>query len=119
MHSGKAADGWFIVYDAKCPFCRAQVADIKRHDRKRVFEFIPNDAALLFSKFPHLKGKDLNATIWLVDPDEKLHSGAEAVYQIMRQLTFYRHIAWLYRLPIIHGLAEKAYKWVSLHRYEL
>lgn len=119
MHSAKADEQWFIVYDAKCRFCRAQVADIRQHDKKQVFEFISNDAALLFSKFPQLKGKDLNATIWLVGPDERVYSGAEAVYQIMRQLTLYRHIAWLYRLPILHRLAGKAYKWVSLHRYEL
>jgi predicted DCC family thiol-disulfide oxidoreductase YuxK len=110
---------WFIVYDAECPFCRAQVADIKEHDTNRAFEFIPNEAALLFYKFPQLKDKDLNSTVWVVAPDGKLYCGAEAVYQIMRQLKFYRHIAWLYRMPILHGLAEKTYKWVSLHRYKL
>ena len=119
MQSAKANEQWFIVYDAKCPFCRAQVADIKQHDKKHVFEFIPNDAALLFSKFPQLKGKDLNATIWLVAPDGKLYSGADAVYQIMRSshCTAISHGS--IDCPSFTASPKKHTRWVSLHRYEL
>jgi predicted DCC family thiol-disulfide oxidoreductase YuxK len=109
-------DRWIVIYDAKCAFCCAQIDKIKKHDQKNIFECIPNDAPGIFSKFPQLAGKDLNASLWLIAPDGKLYAAAEAIYQIMLGLDKYKWLAPLYRLPLLHTVAQWAYNWTASHR---
>ena len=107
---------WIIVYDANCAFCRSQIDKIKTHDTKNIFDYIPNDVPDILTKFPLLAGKDLNSKLWLIAPDGRLYSAADAIYQIMRQLKTYKWLAPLYRLPLLHSVAQQAYKWVAKHR---
>ena len=37
----------------------------------------------------------------LVNPDGSIDVGADAVYQIARRLSGWKHVAWLYRVPVL------------------
>jgi predicted DCC family thiol-disulfide oxidoreductase YuxK len=116
MHQHKSSGPWMVVYDDKCTFCRAQIDKIRKHDKCGVFEFLPNDAPDILSRFPQLADKDLKASLWLIAPDGTLYAGADAVYQIMVRLEKYKQLARLYRLPLMHTAARWAYKWIVSHR---
>ena len=107
---------WIIIYDSECQLCRGQIGKIKRNDIENIFEYLPNDEPEILSKYPQLKGKDLNASLYLISPEGILYDSADAVYQIMRRLDKYKKIAWLYRLPLIHWFAQKIYRWIARHR---
>ena len=46
-------------------------------------------------------------------------AGADAVYQIARQIKGWEQLAWLYRVPVLHGVFRAAYAWVAKYRYKL
>ena len=108
-----------VVYDGECPFCRSQVARIQRRDRHALFEYTARQSPGLTERFPKLAEGDFNTGMRFVMPDGVVHVGADAVYQIARRLPVWRLGAWLYRLPLMHGLLRWAYGWVAAHRRSL
>jgi predicted DCC family thiol-disulfide oxidoreductase YuxK len=108
-----------VVYDGECPFCRKQVARIQRRDVRDQFEYLPRQAASLIDRFPILAEADFNTGMRLVLPDGHVHVGADAVYHIARRLPGWRWIVWLYRVPILHALARRIYRWIASNRQRL
>lgn len=108
-----------IVYDGDCPFCRKQIARIRRWDRAESFEYVPRRTPGLEERFPKLAEGDFNTGMRLVAPDGCIHVGADAVYQIAARLPFWRRLAWLYRIPGLHRLARAVYAWIAAHRMSL
>ena len=106
-----------IVYDGACPFCRKQVARIRRRDRNGVFEFVPKQTPGLTVRFPRLAEGDFNTGMRLIDPDGTIHVGADAVYEIARRLPLSRWVAPLYRVPPIRWAARRFYGWIAANRY--
>lgn len=108
-----------IVYDGQCPFCLKQIERIKLRDAHGLFEYVPRQDPSLTDRFPPLAEQDFNTGMRLVQPDGRIHVGADAVYQIARQLPGWQSIAWLYRVPILHGLARLTYRWIAANRQRL
>ena len=55
----------------------------------------------------------------LITPDDVIHVGADAAYQIVRRLRYLRRIAWLYHVPGIHWLTRAIYAWIAANRQSL
>src|SRR5262245_61337245 len=108
-----------VVYDGECPFCRKQVDRIRSRDVGDQFEYLPRQSASLTDRFPILAEADFNTGMRLVLPDGHVHVGADAVYQIARRLPRWRLVAWLYRVPILHALARRVYRWIAANRQRL
>lgn len=108
-----------VVYDGECPFCRKQIARIRRWDRAEQLEYVPRRSPGLEERFPKLAEGDFNTGMRFVAPDGLIHVGADAVYQIAARLPFWRRLAWLYRVPGLHRLARAAYAWIAAHRMSL
>lgn len=108
-----------LVYDGDCPFCRRWVARIGRMDRSGAFELVAKQTDGLIERFPKLDQGDFNTGMRLITPDDVIHVGADAAYQIARRLRYYRRIAWLYHVPGIHWLTRTAYAWIAAHRQSL
>lgn len=111
--------GPVVVYDGDCAFCRAQIARIRRRDRSVQFEYVARQTPGLEQRFCRLAEGDFNSGMRLVDPQGRIHVGADAVYEIARRLPVWRRLAWLYRLPIVHGAARLIYKWIAANRQSL
>ena len=108
-----------IVFDGDCSFCRLWVARIARMDRSGTFEFVARQTEGLTKRFPKLVEGDFNKGMRLITPDDAIHVGADAAYQIVHRLRYWRRIAWLYHVPGIHWLTRSAYAWIAAHREAL
>ncbi len=108
-----------LIYDGECSFCLRQIERIKHRDREAGFEYLPRLTPGLEERFPRLAEGDFNSGMRLIMPDGTIHVGADAVYQVARHLPGWRRLAWLYRLPGLHGLARLAYGWVAARRSSL
>jgi len=108
-----------VVYDGECPFCRRQIARIRRYDRHGRFECVPRQTLGLTDRFPALADGDFDTGMRLISPDGEIYVGADSVYYIARQLPVWRWFAWLYRIPGVHALARAAYAWIAAHRRSL
>ena len=108
-----------VVYDGDCSFCRTQIERMREKDKSGCFEFVPRQTPGLDDRFPQLKEGDFDTGMRLIQPDGRVHVGADAVYEISRRLPLWRRVAWLYRVPGIHALARRAYAWIAAHRRSL
>lgn len=108
-----------LVYDGDCSFCRRWVARIGRRDRSGTFDFVPRQTEGLTQRFPKLAEGDFSTGMRLITPDDAIHVGADAAYQIARRLRYWRNIAWLYHIPGIHWLTRAAYAWIAANRQSL
>ena len=108
-----------IVFDGDCSFCRRWVGRIARRDRSGTFEFVTRQTEGLTERFPRLAEGDFNTGMRLITPDDAIHVGADAAYQIVRRLRYWRRIAWLYDVPGIHSLTRAVYAWIAANRESL
>ena len=108
-----------VVFDGDCSFCRRWMARIARLDRSGAFELVPKQTEGLTERFPKLNEGDFNTGIRLITPDNAIHVGADAAYQIMRRLRYWQRIAWLYHVPGIHWLTRTVYAWIAANRQSL
>ena len=108
-----------VVYDGECPFCLKQVERMKRRDTAGVFEYVPRQSEGLKQRFPKLAEGDFNSGMRLVNPDGSIDVGADAVYGIARRLSGWKHVAWLYRVPVLKWISRSGYGWVAKHRNKL
>ena len=108
-----------VVYDGQCAFCIRQVTKMKQRDRNDTFDYLPNQTEGLELEFPKLMEQDLNAGMRLINTDSTVSVGADAVYQITRRLDGWRHLAWLYRVPILRWVFRATYAWVAKNRHRL
>ncbi|MBI1373506.1 MAG: DUF393 domain-containing protein [Phycisphaera sp.] len=108
-----------IVFDGDCPFCRQQIAKIRRMDRHDVFEYVPRQAEGLEQRFPKLAEGDFNTGMRLVHVDGTIDIGADAVYGIARRVGWWRWFAWLYRVPVLKQICRAGYAWIARNRQRL
>tara|TARA_Y100000588_G_scaffold341581_1_gene385724 strand:+ start:6549 stop:6857 length:309 start_codon:yes stop_codon:yes gene_type:complete len=92
---------------------------MKQRDRNDTFDYLPNQTEGLELEFPKLMEQDLNAGMRLINTDSTVSVGADAVYQITRRLDGWRHLAWLYRVPVLQWVFRATYAWVAKNRHRL
>ena len=108
-----------LVYDGHCSFCCRWVARIARRDHSDTFEFVARQTEGLTKRFPKMVEGDFNTGMRLITPDNTIHVGADAAYQIARRLRYWCWIAWLYHVPGIHRLTRAVYAWIAANRESL
>lgn len=108
-----------IVYDGECSFCRRQIERLRSRDRAALFEYAPRQTPGLEDRFPALADADFNTGMRLIERDERLYVGADALYEITRRLTPWKWIAWVYRIPGLTQLFRAIYNWIAANRYRL
>ncbi len=84
-----------------------------------MFEFVARQTDGLTQRFPKLVEGDFNTGMRLITPDGVVHVGADAAYQIVRRLRYWRRLAWLYHVPGIHQLTRAVYAWIAANRQSL
>lgn len=106
---------WLLVYDGECGFCRACVDRVLRWDRGRRVEAFPlqDDQRLAGLGIPRSAAE---REIWLVAPDGRRWSGAEATARLLRLLPGKRWLGRVLAWPPLRPLTRLAYRWVAEHR---
>ena len=108
-----------IVYDGACRFCQWSVRRMQRLDRGDQFEYLPRQAEGVETRFPRLAESDFNTGMRLVVDTDEIYVGADAVYQIYRRMAPFHLVAWLYRVPILHGFFRACYTLIARYRHLL
>ena len=81
------------------------------------FEYVPRQTLGIEDRFPRLASGDFNTGMRLIAPSGRIFVGADAIYHIAQELPFWRRLAWLYRVPGIHQLAQWVYALVVPTKY--
>ena len=108
-----------IVYDGECSFCCRQIERLRSRDRQGLFEYSPRLKPGLEDRFPALADADFNTGMRLIERDDRLYVGAEAIYEITRRLKPWKWIAWIYRIPGLTQLFRAIYAWIAANRHRL
>ncbi len=116
---GVVGHNTLIVYDGDCAFCQRSIAAIQSRDRHKEFRYLPRSTPGLDERFPQLALEEFNTGIRVVEEDGTVHVGADGVHQIAARLPYFRHLAWLYHAPLIHGVSKRMYAWIAANRMQL
>ncbi len=108
-----------IIYDGECRFCTWSAGRISARDHDDMYEILPRQQPGLDKRFPILTQSDFNTGLRLIQADDGVHVGADAVYEIYRALPPYQLITWVYRVPILHSLFRLAYALIARYRHHL
>ena len=106
-----------VVYDGECPFCLKQIDVMKRRDADRAFEYQPRQASGLEQRFPQITEGNFNSGMRLIHRDGSVSVGADAIYEIARLLRGWKHLAWIYRVPVLKSVCRASYAWIARNRY--
>jgi len=90
---------------------------MQRRDPNGIFEYQPRQAAGLEDRFPALAEGDFNTGMRLIHTDGSIRVGADAVYDIARQLKGWKYLAWMYRIPVLNSICRASYAWIARNRY--
>jgi predicted DCC family thiol-disulfide oxidoreductase YuxK len=104
-----------VVYDADCGVCQASVAWLQRRDRRSVFQFVGNDAALLPAG---VSLEETEHTVVVLDGPRKFVRGA-AVSRLLRELRGWSVLGNALRAPGIKQLANLAYDQFAKRRHKV
>ena len=108
-----------LVYDGDCRVCARIVGVVDRWDARNEVELIPFQAPDVARRFPWIPPASFAKAMQLVGPDRATWEGARAVEQLLTVLPRGRWIAWIFRVPLVRRIADRAYRWVARNRYRL
>lgn len=109
-----------VLYDGACPFCTKQAARLaswRAAGAPIAARDFQADGAL--DDFPGLTHDACMAAMQLVAPDGRVFAGAEAVARLVMTRPILGLLAWLYYVPLVRALFERAYRFVAVRRYRL
>jgi predicted DCC family thiol-disulfide oxidoreductase YuxK len=106
--------GW-ILYDGDCPSCTASAKRFDRIFRRRGFVFLPLQTDWIMQRLSLEPGAPLEE-MRVLTADGRDIGGANAVIFLARQIWWAWPSAVLARLPGIHKLLDRGYRWIAAHR---
>ena len=106
--------GW-ILYDGACASCSASARRFDRIFRRRGFFFLPLQTEWVMQRLGLEAGAPLEEMHVLTNEGQDI-AGADAVIFLARQIWWARPVVALARLPGMHALLDRSYRWVAAHR---
>ncbi|MFQ5964019.1 MAG: thiol-disulfide oxidoreductase DCC family protein [Candidatus Scalinduaceae bacterium] len=107
-----------LIYDTRCSLCCGCMRWIKlREIRKDTFEFIPCQSDEHRRRFPEISEKKCLDALHLVLPDERILVGDKSIPEILSRLRYFRWLAILFKIPIIHLFSYAVYRFIANNRY--
>lgn len=106
--------GW-IFYDAECSSCRDLALRLEAFFGDRGFHFEPLQHEWVQRRLNLTKAQALEEMRVLTSTGE-VFGGVDAVIFLARQVWWAAPLVWLSRLPMIHAILDRLYRWVALHR---
>ena len=112
-----AEQGWTVLYDADCGFCKWLLSGLLRWDRAMTLQPIALQRPEADELLADLEPAQRMASWHLISPDGTRRSGGAAVPPMLRLLPGGRvPAAVVGRFP---GLADRGYRWTAAHRSQL
>jgi Uncharacterized protein conserved in bacteria len=96
---GKDSDYSFtppiILYDKECHLCIRFMESFQRIPETNKYSFIPIQDENIFSTYPQLNQEECFETLHLIDKDEKIWKGGEAISLLIEQFPLVSKFKWL------------------------
>lgn len=103
-----------LLFDGDCRFCRRWIRKWEDMTRESI-SYRPYQEAL--SSFPQVSEKDCKSAVQLILPDQKVYSGAHAVFKALALGGRLRWLLWMYEhVKIFARISESIYSLVAHHR---
>jgi predicted DCC family thiol-disulfide oxidoreductase YuxK len=103
-----------LIYDGRCGFCRIWVDYWRRLAGERVEFVASQDVA---EQYPEISKEQFSKSVWLVYPDRRHVSGAEAAFELMAHAPGKAWLLWMYRnIPGFAPVSELSYRFIAAHR---
>jgi alginate O-acetyltransferase complex protein AlgI len=106
--------GW-IFFDRDCSFCRELALRFENVLAKRGFSFEPLQEEWVLQRLNLTREQALEEMRVLTSEGE-IFGGADAVIALARQIWWATPLPFLARLPFVHALLYRLYRWVAAHR---
>ena len=106
--------GW-IFYDDNCGSCRNLALRFENFFAARGFHFEPLQREWVQQRLNLTEEQALEEMRVLTSTGE-VFGGADAVILLARQIWWAAPLAWLARLPSVHAILHRLYRWVAAHR---
>ena len=106
--------GW-ILYDGDCSSCTASARRFDRIFRRRGFLFLPLQTDWVMKRLDLEPGAPLEEMRVLTSNGRDI-GGADAVIFLGRQIWWARPFVALARLPGMHNVLDRGYRWIAAHR---
>jgi predicted DCC family thiol-disulfide oxidoreductase YuxK len=106
-----------VVYDGNCRVCTSTVRTLTAWDARRQLEMIPSQSPSVAVRFPWIPPSAYAESMQLIDADGRTWQGAAAIEQLLRVLPRGRFVAWLFHIPLVGRIADRAYRWFARNRY--
>jgi len=107
-----------LIYDSHCSLCCGCMKWIRLHAiRKDVFEFIPCKSDERKYRFPEISEKVCLEALQVVLPDKKILAGEKSLPEILCRLRYFKWLAILFKIPVIHFFSYTLYRCVANSRY--
>jgi predicted DCC family thiol-disulfide oxidoreductase YuxK len=110
----KSFRGW-ILYDGACRSCTASARRFGRIFRRRGFLFLPLQTNWVMKRLELEPGAPVEE-MRVLTADGRDIGGAEAVIFLARHIWWAWPFAALARLPCMHKLLNRGYRWIAAHR---
>lgn len=117
MASSRSFHRLAVLYDGHCRLCSGTATRLQHLDCDGRLELIDLHRAEVAVRFPYLDRRRAMQEIQAVDATGRIYTGVDAFARIGARLPRWRRIAWLLRIPILHGIAGLVYRWVARNRY--
>jgi predicted DCC family thiol-disulfide oxidoreductase YuxK len=109
-----------VIYDGQCSFCVRSLSVLRRLDvLGRMRSYDANDRATLESRFPMLRGADVENAMYVVAENGRVYRGFFA----FRRLIWSSPLTWLliplFYFPGSAFLGMRIYAWVAENRRRL
>lgn len=106
--------GW-IFYDNSCGSCRNLALRFENIFAARGFHFEPLQREWVQQRLNLTEEQALEEMRVLTSTGE-VFSGADAMILLARQISWAAPLAWLARLPWVHAILHRLYRWIAAHR---
>lgn len=106
-----------LIYDDRCPLCRAARDWIAARAMEGEFEYVPCQSGEREERFPNIVEAQCLQAMQLVTPQGEVYSGDAALPRVLERLKGWRWLAKILRLPGIAALSPAAYRFVARHRH--
>jgi predicted DCC family thiol-disulfide oxidoreductase YuxK len=106
-----------LVYDGNCTVCGRLVKLLRAWDRTDEVAVVPSQLPGVMARFPWIPARAYVEAVQLIGPGGRTWSGASAIEQLLNILPRGRLIAWIFKIPLMRGIADRFYKWFARNRY--
>ncbi len=109
-----------VVYDGSCNVCQKIVTLLARWDRNHELEIVASETPGLAARFPWIPAHAYAESIQVVRcADGRTWQGAAGMELLIDVLPKGKLVSWIFSIPLVRPIAEKAYRWFARNRYHL